>query len=43
MSLELVKFLWESRVYGIDQMRDLVADRKITAEEFFEITRRRYS
>ena len=39
MSLELLQFLWDSGSYDLSNMIDLVLDKQITEEDFFEITR----
>ena len=42
MSLELLRFLWTSGSYSLNDMIDLVAEGQITDEEFFDITRYNY-
>lgn len=42
MSFTLVKYLWETGVYSKDDLKTLVGQKIITADEYFEITRTHY-
>ena len=41
-SIALIRYKYQIGVYGIPQMRQLVSNKIITKEQYFEITRKHY-
>ena len=42
-SINLIEYLWETKVYNIEDMLKLVDNKIINKEQFFEITRKKYA